>query len=413
MKVITGGKVPVKTWCGKPEDSAMEQAMNISNHPAVFRHVALMPDTHSGYGIPIGGVAAFEDVIIPYGIGSDIACGMLACRTDFQADRISEENLLNIIRQIKRDIPMGQNHRNDDINSELFNRKYEDIESIYKKTGAQLKEPLDLKFPDCAESAYKDWEKDTFRNIINQLGTLGSGNHFCELQKDREGFLWIMIHSGSRNIGYRICEYYHKKAKEMCSKWKVSLPTDKLAFLPVDTAEGKEYLNCMNFCIDFSYKNREYMFENIKYAVERYTEESIGYSDIINIHHNYASLENHFGKNVWVHRKGATSAKKNETGIIPGSMGSKSYIVRGKGNRESFMSCSHGAGRCMGRKEAERTFSLNEFRERMKGVVSVDVNTKHIDESPMSYKDISTVMREQSDLVDIIYELTPIANCKG
>lgn len=221
-----------------------------------------------------------------------------------------------------------------------------------------------------------------------------------------------MLHSGSRNIGKRVCDYFHKLAVELCAKWKVSLPTKDLAFLPVDTPEGQAYLKCMNFCIDFAYKNREYMLEKVKYAIKRYCGE-FTYDDPINIHHNYAKLENHFGKNVWVHRKGATSAKKNEMGIIPGSMGSESYIVKGLGNPESFMSCSHGAGRCMGRNQAKKTFTLDEFKNKMIGIISVDVNAKHIDESPMSYKDISVVMNEQKDLVDIVHELTPIANCKG
>jgi len=222
-----------------------------------------------------------------------------------------------------------------------------------------------------------------------------------------------MIHSGSRNIGKRICDYYHDIAKNLNRKWHSDLPTDKLAFLPVDTPEGQAYLKCMNFCMEFSYLNREYMLKDIKYAIERYVENDIEYDNPINIHHNFARQENHFNKNVWVHRKGATSARKDEIGIIPGSMGTKSYIIKGKGNPESFMSCSHGAGRCMGRKDAERTFSLDEFKDKMKGIVSKDIDVKHIDESPMAYKDISIVMKEQQDLVEIVDEMTPIANCKG
>ena len=232
-----------------------------------------------------------------------------------------------------------------------------------------------------------------------------------------------MIHSGSRNIGHKIATYYHSLAKELCNKWKLQLPHMDLAYLPVDTLEGKSYLNDMYFCEQFSFQNRLCMLKDILYAFSRYIEDSykehaineMSFKNmgVINIHHNYVALENHFEKNVWVHRKGATSAKKGQLGIIPGSMGSSSFIIRGKGNKESFMSCSHGAGRTMSRKKAKEVNTIDEFKERMQGIVSNDINKNHLDESPMAYKDISEVMLLQEDLVEIVHELTPLANCKG
>lgn len=236
-------------------------------------------------------------------------------------------------------------------------------------------------------------------------------NHFIEIQSGSDGHIWVMIHSGSRNFGLKTADAYHKKAVAMCERWVSNIPDKDLAFLPLDTPEGREYLTAMNYCLDFAFANRALMMKNILEIVSDLTGATI--EQEVNIHHNYAQIENHFGEDVIVHRKGATKATTDTIGIIPGSMGSHSYIVSGKGNPDSFMSCSHGAGRKMGRKEAKRTLDLAQEQEKMKRVVHGLRNVSNLDEAPGAYKDIDIVMENQKDLVDILVELTPIANIKG
>jgi tRNA-splicing ligase RtcB len=272
-----------------------------------------------------------------------------------------------------------------------------------------------------------------YSNALKQLGTLGSGNHFIEIQKDTENNIWIMIHSGSRNLGYRVAEYYNEVAYDMDSKWysNTHMPKDKkdsLSFLPIEDPRAKSYMLEMQYCVDFALANRKLMMERIRYVLtdvcsnlfKPIQEQPFGkiffrMNDMINIAHNYARYENHFGKNVIVHRKGATSARKDEIGIIPGSQGSKSYIVRGLGNPESFTSCSHGAGRKMGRGVAQRTLNLEEEIKKLddQGIIHGIRNAKNLDESAGAYKDIDEVMRNQADLVEIIETLSPLAVIKG
>ena len=228
----------------------------------------------------------------------------------------------------------------------------------------------------------------------------------------------MMLHSGSRNVGYRIANVYMEKAKELNAKWHTNLdPKVDLAFLPDDSDEGQEYIKAMNFALDFAKENRRLMMEQIKSVVfnmfEKYVGGKVELMEEVNIHHNYATIENHFGQNVWIHRKGATSAKKGEMGIIPGSMGTASFVIKGRGNKESFMSCSHGGGRAMGRKQAIKNLDLDKFKSQMQGIVCLDIDTAHLDESPEAYKDISVVMSEQTDLVDIVHTLKPIGVAKG
>jgi tRNA-splicing ligase RtcB len=222
-----------------------------------------------------------------------------------------------------------------------------------------------------------------------------------------------MIHSGSRNLGKVINDVYDAVAIDFCEKNIIKLPSKELAFLPVDSSDGQKYLINMNCCIDFSLRNRECMLQDVKYSFDKNVEDGVKFEEIINISHNYASLESHFGQNVWVHRKGATSAKKDQLGIIPGNMGDHSFIVKGLGNSESLQSCSHGAGRKMSRGQAKKKISLDSFKKSMEGIVSVDIDKEHLDESPEAYKDISIVMDEQKDLVDIVHILSPLANMKG
>jgi tRNA-splicing ligase RtcB len=259
-----------------------------------------------------------------------------------------------------------------------------------------------------------------------QMGTLGGGNHFIEIQRGSDGHIWYMIHSGSRNFGYQIAKTYNKKAQMLCEMWHSNIPASKgedgLAFLPVRSEEGWEYMAAMNYALEFAKENRRQMLTQVGFSIAKVCNGSplksvtcAGEFEYLNIHHNYASLEGHFGRNVLVHRKGATSAKEGELGIIPGSQGSKSYIVRGKGNRESFMSCSHGAGRKMSRKKARKQLNLEEERKKMEdaGILHSLRHLNDLDEAASAYKDIDVVMEEQKDLVDIAVELTPLAVIKG
>jgi len=255
-----------------------------------------------------------------------------------------------------------------------------------------------------------------------QLGTLGGGNHFIEIQKGDDGHIWIMLHSGSRNFGLKTANEYHRKAIKMCERWKSDIPNKDLAFLPMDTEEGREYMEAMQYCVDFALANRGLMmsrvidsFHNVCNSLKFMGIEKSGihFDDPINIAHNYASMEHHFGKNVLVHRKGATKATKGLAGIIPGSMGSKSYITEGKGNPESFNSCSHGAGRKMSRSQAKKTLNLEEEQKKMEGVLGKPRSQGDLDEAPGSYKDVEEVMENQKDLVEIKVELIPLASIKG
>lgn len=264
----------------------------------------------------------------------------------------------------------------------------------------------------------KEYEEKR-KTLAGQLASLGSGNHFIEIQKGSDGHIWIMIHSGSRNLGLKVADYYNNLAVELNNKWHTSVPKEwELAFLPVDSEAGQAYIREMNYCVEFALANRELMMLRCLesfHDVLLKQDKVLSNEPMINIAHNYAKLENHFGENVWVHRKGATLATKDTIGIIPGSQGTKSYIVKGKENRDSFASCSHGAGRRMGRKEAERTLNLEEEIKRLddQGILHAIRGGKDLDEAPGAYKPIDEVMRNQEDLVEILVELTPMGVIKG
>ena len=390
MKIISENKVPIFSWCNDPEDEAIEQASNLANLPFVFKHIALMPDTHAGAGMPIGGILATNGVIVPNAVGVDIGCGMLAKKTNLKVSEIPLEKLKEIMGLIRKEIPVG-------------------VGNIRK--GNEIKIVEDLMLP----SSLNKIISSEYNNARASLGTLGSGNHFIEFQKDDEGYLWFMIHSGSRNLGHKVAVYYNDIANKMNRKYYSSVSEDKnLAFLPLNSAESNDYYHAMQYCVEYALRNRQAM-ERIISLILINNFSSIIMEQSINIAHNYARIENHFGENVVVHRKGATSAKEGEIGIIPGSQGSKSYIVRGKGNPKSFMSCSHGAGRKMSRTKAKKELNLAEEIKRMDdlGIIHGMRNVSDLDEAASAYKDIDIVMDEQKDLVDIITELTPIAVIKG
>ena len=384
-QVITTERFPIKLWLDDIEPEALAQARNLANLPFVHRHVAIMPDAHSGFGMPIGGVLAADGVVIPNAVGVDIGCGMCAVPTNLAS--VSVDELKVIMSHIRRLIPVGFKKHNKPQNEHLMPKR----------------------------AALQPVVQSQYDNATHQIGTLGGGNHFIELQKGSDGVVWIMIHSGSRNIGKQVADHYNIIAKQLNKRWHVEVPLQHdLAFLPLDSKEAMQYIDEMNYCVEFALANRLLMMDRVKEAVGEVMG-SVTFGDVINIAHNYAAMEHHFGRDVIVHRKGATRAGKGEVGIIPGSMGTKSYIVSGLGNADSFESCSHGAGRLMGRKQAQRNLSLEEQVEILdaRGVVHGVRHQRDLDEAPGAYKDIDVVMNNQRDLVEVLVELHPLAVVKG
>lgn len=394
-------KVHCIVWSekGSLEDNTIEQIENVSSLPFIFHHASLMPDAHFGYGCPIGTVVALENVVIPNLVGVDIGCGMIAVKTKFKYNEdVSIDDLKKIMGEIRKAIPVGFNHQ----------KKAQDEKLM----------------PGKARPSYLPIVSQQWNSALSQLGTLGGGNHFIEIQKDEEDFIWIMIHSGSRNIGHKVASYYNKIAKELNKKWQSTVPpSHDLAFLPLDSEEAEDYIGEMNYCVEFALANRKLMMDRVQdifigvLAEDKLlaSHPKFQFEDMINIAHNYAQMDNHFGENVMVHRKGATSAREGEIGIIPGSQGTSSYIVKGSGNVDSFKSCSHGAGRRMGRKDAQRTLKLEDEKKRLEdmGVVHSIRHVKDLDEAPGAYKDIDMVMDNQKDLIEIVTKLTPLAVIKG
>jgi len=394
MKYYNDGKIVVKSWCNNPEPKAIEQATNLANLPFAFRHIALMPDTHEGYGMPIGGVLATKNVIVPNAVGVDIGCGMCALQTKIKKEDVDEKDLKAILGRIRSTVPVGFNHQS----------KKQDVKYMPSVDMPEFKD-LDTFI------IGREYEK-----ARSQIGTLGGGNHFLEIQVDSEGFIWIMIHSGSRNLGKQVADYYNEEAKKLNERYYSSVdPKLDLAFLSLEDSIGWKYVQEMQYCVDFALANRKLMMERVKEAFFDVLHEFPTDNYDINIAHNYVKIEHHFNTNVWVHRKGATAAWENTIGIIPGSQGSSSYIVKGKGNSESFKSCSHGAGRKMGRKAAQKNLNLEEEKKKLddKGILHSIRGVDDLDEASGAYKDIDVVMEEQNDLVDILYKLEPIAVIKG
>jgi len=395
MKVITTEKLPIKMWLQEIEDGAMEQVKNLANLPFAFHHIAIMPDCHLGVGMPIGGVLATENVIVPSAVGVDIGCGMCAVKTSLT--KISQDQLKKIMGEIRKQIPVGFKHHD----------KKQDI-LLMPFDGLNTWQDL----PICGEE---------FNNALTQIGTLGGGNHFIEIQKGSDGHIWIMLHSGSRNLGFKVAEYYDNLATELNKKWYSNIDKSiKLAFLPVDSEEGQAYIREMQYCVDFALANRKLMMSRIIDIFKKVINIDTSFlcdtgngDSIVNIAHNYASLENHYGKNVWVHRKGATLARKGTIGIIPGSMGTSSYIVEGLGNKESFESCSHGAGRKMGRRQAIQNLNLEEEQNKMKGILGKPRNKEDLQEAPGAYKNIIDVIDNEKDLIKVLVGLKPLAVIKG
>ena len=388
--------LPIKMWIHDIESEAMVQVKNLANFPFAFQHIAIMPDCHKGFGMPIGGVMATKGVIIPNAVGMDIGCGMVAVKAHLTD--IPRKKLEQIIKEIKRSVPMGSKWHKKTIDQKWMPENWPERKHDYT---------------DFTEMPVISQE---YSNAARQAGTLGSGNHFIEIQKGNDNYMWIMLHSGSRNLGKQVAVYYNRVAKRMAKKVPYEIPQKwELAYLPEETREAQQYIREMNYCVDFAFINRRLMMERIKQSITEIMGKKVGFDHIINIAHNYAAKETHFGEEVFVHRKGATSAQEGETGIIPGSQGTNSYIVEGLGNPESFTSCSHGAGRVMSRRQAIKNLSLQKETNFMnsRGIIHGINTQKHLDEAAGAYKNIKDVMKNQKDLVKILVELEPRAVIKG
>lgn len=389
------GSRPIKAWTDEIEDSALQQAKNLARLPFIAGNgVALMPDVHAGIGSTVGSVIATDKAIIPAAVGVDIGCGMNAVRLSLKASALPES--LSVIRgQIERDVPLGAGGAH---------QKTQDNESWI----------LDYVWPipDSVSEAVGGREK-VMRKAAPQLGTLGSGNHFIELCLDENQDVWIMLHSGSRGIGNLIGRYFIEKAKRRMEQYFISLPDGDLAYFPEDTEDFNDYVHAVHWAQNYALENRRVMMKTVIAALSRHIPVEFTITqEAINCHHNYVEKENHFGRNLWVTRKGAIRAREGDLGIIPGSMGQRSYIVRGKGNLESYCSCSHGAGRKMSRTQARKQFTTADLRAQTEGV-ECRKDDAVLDEIPGSYKDIDKVMENQRDLVEVVHVLKQVLCVKG
>jgi tRNA-splicing ligase RtcB len=385
------GARPIKIWTDEVEDSALTQLKNIARLPFIAGNgVACMPDVHAGIGATVGTVIATDKAIVPAAVGVDIGCGMNAVRLSLKASDLPD-SLTTIRHQIERDVPLGAGgaHRPErapNVGADMWR-------------GLQA---LSEKHPVLAKNQAE-----------RQLGSLGSGNHFIELCIDEAQDVWVMLHSGSRGVGNMIGRYFIEKAKKRMEQYFISLPDGDLAYFPEDTDDFNDYVEAVNWAQDYALENRRVMMEAVIAALRRHITVKFTIThEAVNCHHNYVERENHFGRNLWVTRKGAIRAREGDLGIIPGSMGQRSYIVRGKGNLESYCSCSHGAGRKMSRAQARRTFTVADLERQTQGV-ECRKDDAVLDEIPGSYKDIDVVMENQRDLVEVVHVLKQCLCVKG
>ena len=387
-RVLTEGSVPVKIYTDDVAENAVQQLVNVSRLPFIHHHVAAMPDVHWGMGATIGSVIPTIGAIVPAAVGVDIGCGMSAVRLSLTADRLPD-SLGKVRAAIERDVPVGMaGHPDERWCNEGLARVAPGLEPIIDK------------HPQVSAR----WQ--------SQLGSLGGGNHFIELCLDETDRLWIMLHSGSRGIGNRIGQYFIAKAQREMERWHIQLPDKNLAYLPEESALFDDYMEAVGWAQDYALENRRQMLRLILDALRRQLPPFDVTDEAIECHHNYVAREHHFGKDVYLTRKGAIRAREGDLGIIPGSMGARSYIVRGKGSADAFCSCSHGAGRRMSRGEATRRFTRKDLERQTEGV-ECRKDKGVIDEIPGAYKDIDTVMAHQSDLVEVVHTLKQVLTVKG
>ncbi len=383
--ILNQARVPIKLWTDLDtvDSGALTQLTQTANLPFVFKHVAVMPDVHVGKGATVGTVVATQNAIVPACVGVDIGCGMMAVKT-----RLPSAPVLDRMREIRdaieRAIPVG------------FAENKRTAKSVSSWIG------------------WKQFPGDDKDKAKSQLGSLGGGNHFIELCLDKTDAVWVVLHSGSRNVGKTLAERYIRKAQRICQTNLVQLPNRDLAYLSEGIPEFTEYLNVLDWCQAYALQNRIEMMDRVTGILANFFSDGAPLTRLmeVNCHHNYVAKEKHFGKNVLLTRKGAVRAQKGDLGIIPGSMGAQSFIVRGLGNEESFHSCSHGAGRKMSRTEAKKRFNLKDLAAQTEGV-DCRKDRGVLDEIPGAYKDIRTVMENQSDLVEVVAELKQFLCIKG
>lgn len=374
-------------WASIIEENTRTQAEMTSRMPFVYPHLALMPDAHLGRGATVGSVIPTVRAIIPAAVGVDIGCGMIAVKTQWKKDDIKGD--LSILRQsIERGIPLSAGNYNREL-TETAQKRVDYLEG----------------------KAKKDYTKFA-SNWKLQLGTLGSGNHFIEITLDENDTVWLFLHSGSRGVGNKIAQYHIEKAQELCKQWFIELEDPDLAYLVEGTLEFSDYISDLNWAQEFALLNREEMMDRVIKDMSYFMGEPVHELERINCHHNFTVKEKVFGKDVWLSRKGAIDASKGVLGLVPGSMGTASYVVEGKGNRMSFSSSPHGAGRVYSRSAARKTFTKEQLKEAMKGIEYRDTDA-FIDEIPQAYKNIDLVMKDAEDLVEIKHTLRQIVNIKG
>lgn len=402
MQILSNAeRVPIKGFTeGVPvEQEALQQLKNLASLPFIYKHVAVMPDVHHGKGSTIGSVIATKGAIIPAAVGVDIGCGMMAVKTDLKASDLPD-NLADIRTAIEAAVPHGRTDNGGAMDRGAWGR---------------APKPLPLEMLKSLHEITEKHQKLTRWNkrAPQHLGTLGTGNHFIELCLDEHQDVWIMLHSGSRGVGNAIGTYFIEKAKEEMRRFFINLPDMDLAYLPQGSNHYDDYLQAVSWAQGYARLNRETMMENVIKAIEAVLLKPVNASmAAVNCHHNYVNQENHFGENVLLTRKGAVRARLGDLGIIPGSMGVKSFIVSGKGNPESFCSCSHGAGRAMSRTKAEKVFTVEDHIKATAGV-ECRKDAGVIDETPGAYKDIDAVMAAQADLIKVEYTLKQIVCVKG
>ncbi len=393
----------VKSWTRGVtfDDNAKQQVLNMASLPFVHSHIAIMPDVHLGKGATIGSVIPTLGAIVPAAVGVDLGCGMMAVKTSLMANDLPD-SLTNLRYEIEKNVPHGRSaHYQHGRDKGSWNNLPDDVVAAWL--------PLDTQFNYLCEK--HPFLKNT--NNKQHLGTLGTGNHFIELCLDEHQAVWVMLHSGSRGVGNRIGSEFIERAKKDMERWFIHLPDKDLAYIPEGSQNFSDYVEAVSWAQNFAKVNRQVMMQRSLLAMQTILKKTFSAElEAVNCHHNYISQEHHFGADVWVTRKGAVSAKLGEMGIIPGSMGAKSFIVRGLGNHDSFCSCSHGAGRVMSRTEAAKRVSMEEHIAATQGV-ECRKDESVIDETPSAYKDIDKVMAAQSDLVEIVHTLKQVVCVKG
>lgn len=396
-------RVPIKLWLRELEESAQEQILNLANLQVVKGHVAIMPDAHMGIGCSVGTVFATVDAVVPSTVGVDLGCGMIAIRfPECDGDRLEKDKplLKRLHQQIRDTVPTGFGEH----------KHAQDWEGFGE-------------FPLSRVETINHGKRVDFESIVatkgrQQLGSLGGGNHFIELCLDEERKAWFMVHSGSRGIGNMIGNHYIHAAKTYCNETKQKRPKD-LDWLPLDHPDGEKYIKAVHWCQEYARQNRHHMVRQLMKLIKHDKDfdralHGNGKDRVFMVenHHNFVQPEEHFGEKVWVHRKGAVSAKVGEWGILPGSMATGSYIVKGQGNEESLCSCAHGSGRKMSRSAAKKDIQVSDVEAAMKGIVGEPAAKVH-DEAPQAYKDLEQVMRHQQNLIEQVHRLRPLLNVKG